>query len=99
MSSDGEVVGTNEFSVLVDDVAGGDARLLFGFYDYKLAQTCCFVGFYTVGHTFDDIFEFCYTGAFGYDYGVERIPFSNDFAFLHYVAFVCKEFGTVGYVL
>ena len=96
---DGEVVGADEFAVLVDDMTGGHAALLLALDDDALAQTGGFVFLDTVGNAFLDILELDGTGMLGDDDGVEGVPLGDDGTLLDLVALVDEELRAVGHVL
>ena len=58
-------------------------------------RTGLFVGLHTVGHTFNNIFEINRTGNLRENHSIERIPVSDDVAFLHLIAMLEVKFCTV----
>ena len=99
MSTDGQVVGTDQFTVFIQNVCGRHLVLVAGLNHDKFAQTGCFVGFNTISYTFDYILELDASGGFGNDYSVEGVPLGYHFALSYHLSVLLIQCTSVGNVL
>ncbi len=91
MTAHGEVVGTDDVAIGVDNVAGRHLQLVARLGDNLLGQAGGFVGLGTEGDTLDDVVELQRTGILGDDNGIEGVPLGNLVALLHHVAILEVE--------
>ena len=91
MTVDWEVVGANQLTVFIHDMARWNTATLLGFNDDSFTETGCFVFFNTIGDTFRYVFKLDATSTFCYDDGVEWVPLGNDGALFNFVAIVDEE--------
>ena len=86
-----EVVGTDDFAILVEHVAGRHLRLVLRVGDNLLGKTCSLVGLGTIGYALDYVVEAQCTCIFCHDDSIERVPLGNEVALLHEVALLEVE--------
>ncbi len=99
MATDGEVVGTQQFAILVQYVTGRNLVAVLRLYDDVLALLGGLVCLHAVGDILYDVLELYLTGRLGNDNRVERIPLGHDVALLDEVALLLEQGAAVRNVL
>ena len=99
MATDGEVIGTQDVAVLVQDVTSGNLVAVLRFNDDVLALLCSLVGLHAICYVLDNVLELNLTSRLCYDNRVEGIPLSDYIALLYDISLVLKQGAAIRYIL
>ncbi len=96
MGTHGKGVGYEHLTVVVENLHLGDFRAVAAFDDNLVFKTRLLVDVDAVVDVFDKVVVMELTAHFGYDNGIERVPFANHITNLHFIAVVEEELRTIG---
>ena len=98
MASHGEVVSSQDFTVLIYHITGRHLGVVFRVGDNLFGQTSRLIGLGLIGNALGNVVEPKRTSIFGHDNGIERIPLGNEVALLYHVVLFIVKGRTVRHI-